>query len=53
MINGPVLISPDDMEDYFAFFVKSQIVDHRLSKVDDRVRLHNTFCQWQNGRNTK
>ncbi len=37
MIKGTVLISPDDKEDYFAFFVKSQIVDNRESKQDDSV----------------
>jgi hypothetical protein len=37
MIKGTILISPDDKEDYFAFFVKSQIVDNRPSKVDDSI----------------
>ncbi len=37
MIKGTVLISPDDKEDYFAFFVKSQIVDNRTSKKDDSI----------------
>lgn len=37
MIKGTVLISPDDKEDYFAFFVKSQIIDARESKKDDSV----------------
>lgn len=37
MIKGTVLISPDDKEDYFAFFVKSQIVDNRPSKKEDSV----------------
>ncbi|WP_431215154.1 DUF3883 domain-containing protein [Puia sp. P3] len=37
MIKGTVLISPDDKEDYFAFFVKSQIVDNRTSKNDDSI----------------
>lgn len=37
MIKGTILISPDDREDYFAFFVKSQIVDNRPSKVDDSI----------------
>ena len=37
MIKGTVLISPDDKEDYFAFFVKSQIVDNRPSKADDSI----------------
>lgn len=37
MIKGTVLISPDDKEDYFAFFVKSQIVDNRPSNADDSI----------------
>jgi superfamily II DNA or RNA helicase len=37
MIKGTILISPDDKEDYFAFFVKSQIVDNRSSKKDDSI----------------
>jgi hypothetical protein len=37
MIKGTILISPDDKEDYFAFFVKSQIVDNRTSKKDDSI----------------
>jgi superfamily II DNA or RNA helicase len=37
MLKGTILISPDDKEDYFAFFVKSQIVDNRLSKKDDSI----------------
>lgn len=37
MLKGTVMISPDDTEDYFAFFVKSQIVDNRPSKKDDSI----------------
>lgn len=37
MIKGTILISPDDKEGYFAFFVKSQIVDNRPSKKDDSI----------------
>lgn len=37
MIKGTVLISPEDKEEYFAFFVKSQIVDNRPSKKEDSV----------------
>jgi len=37
MLKGTILISPDDPEDYFAFFVKSQIVDNRESKKEDSV----------------
>ena len=37
MIKGTILISPDDKEDYFAFFVKSQIIDNRESKKEDSI----------------
>jgi len=37
MLRGTVLISPDDKSDYFAFFVKSQIVDNRPNKREDSV----------------
>jgi len=37
MLKGTILISPDDKEDYFAFFVKSQIVDNRPGKKDDSI----------------
>ena len=37
MLKGTVLISPDDKESYFAFFVKSQIIDNRTNKKDDSV----------------
>jgi superfamily II DNA or RNA helicase len=37
MLKGTILISPDDKESYFAFFVKSQIIDNRDSKKDDSV----------------
>jgi len=37
MLKGTILISPDDKEDYFAFFVKSQIVDNRNNKNDDSL----------------
>jgi len=37
MLKGTILISPDDKEDYLAFFVKSQIVDNRESKKDDNI----------------
>lgn len=37
MLKGTILISPEDSEDYFAFFVKSQIVDNRPSKNTDSV----------------
>jgi superfamily II DNA or RNA helicase len=37
MLKGTVLISPDDQEEYFAFFVKSQITDNRESKREDSI----------------
>lgn len=37
MLKGTILISPDDKDDFFAFFVKSQIVDNRPSKKDDSI----------------
>ncbi len=37
MLRGTVLISPDDKEDYFAFFVKSQIVDNRPNRGEDSL----------------
>ncbi|PKN69057.1 MAG: helicase [Deltaproteobacteria bacterium HGW-Deltaproteobacteria-12] len=47
MLKGTVLISPDDKEQYFAFFVKSQIVDNRESKRNDSVADERliTVCQ--------
>ncbi|WP_209329599.1 helicase-related protein [Lunatimonas salinarum] len=52
IIKGTVLISPDDKEDYFAFFVKSQIVDNRPSKADDSIadeRLMMVYQSKDNG----
>jgi SNF2 family DNA or RNA helicase len=43
MLKGTVLISPDDREDYFAFFVKSQIVDGRPSKKEDSLADERIF----------
>jgi SNF2 family DNA or RNA helicase len=37
MIKGTVLVSPDDKDDYLAFFVKSQITDNRPSKQNESV----------------
>lgn len=44
IIKGTVLISPDDREDYFAFFVKSQVVDNRSNSngqsiADERLAM--------------
>ena len=37
MLQGAVLVSPDDREDYLAFFVKSQIIDNRPHKHAESV----------------
>jgi Superfamily II DNA and RNA helicases len=37
MLKGTVLVSPDDKEDYLAFFVKSQITDNRQSKQNESI----------------
>jgi len=37
MLKGTILISPEDKNDYFAYFVKSQIVDNRKSKNIDSI----------------
>jgi SNF2 family DNA or RNA helicase len=48
MLKGTVLISPDDNEDFFAFFVKSQIIDNRLSKKDDSIADERLLMVCQN-----
>lgn len=37
MLKGTILISPEDKNDYFAYFVKTQIVDNRKSKNIDSI----------------
>lgn len=37
VLRGTILVSPDEKEDYFAFFVKSQIIDNRQSKQNESV----------------
>lgn len=37
MLKGTIFISPDDKEDYFAFFVKSQIMDNRQNKKEESI----------------
>ncbi len=51
MLCGTVLISPDDKEEYLAFFVKSQIVDKRESKKHDSIADEKLFmvCQSKKG----
>lgn len=51
MLKGTVLISPEDAEDYFAFFVRSQILDNRPhqegeSVADEQLRI---VIQHKNG----
>lgn len=37
MIKGTILISPEDKDHFYAFFVKSQIVDDRINSKDDSI----------------
>lgn len=37
MLKGTVLVDPEEKDDYFAFYVKSQIIDNRQSKQDDSI----------------
>src|SRR5206468_1148935 len=37
VLKGTILVSPDDKEAYFAFFVKSQITDNRQSKQNESI----------------
>jgi len=37
MLKGTILVSPDDLDAYLAFYVKSLITDIRPSKTDDSV----------------
>jgi hypothetical protein len=37
MLKGTILVSPDDKEDYLAFFVKSQITDNRPSRQNESI----------------
>ena len=37
MLKGTILVSPDDKEEYLAFFVKSQITDNRLTKQSESL----------------
>lgn len=51
MLKGSILVSPDDKEPYFAFFVKNQIIDNRPSKEGENVanELLSLICQNQRG----
>ena len=37
MLKGTILVSPDEKEDYLAFFVKTQITDNRHSKQNESI----------------
>lgn len=37
VLKGTILVSPDDTEEYLAFFVKSQITDNRPSKQNESI----------------
>lgn len=37
VLKGTILVSPDDKEEYLAFFVKSQITDNRQSRQNESV----------------
>ena len=47
MLKGAILVSPEDNESYFAFFVKSQIVDNRESKRGDSIADEKLFMVYQ------
>lgn len=36
-LKGTVLISPEDKDEYFSFFVKSQITDNRQNRKEDNI----------------
>jgi SNF2 family DNA or RNA helicase len=48
MLKGTILVSPDDKEDYLAFFVKSQIIDNRPSKQNESVSDEQLLVVTQN-----
>lgn len=51
MLRGTVLISPDDKEAFFAFFVRNQITDNRENKDGENIanELLALVCQDANG----
>jgi SNF2 family DNA or RNA helicase len=51
MLKGTVLVSPEDKESYFAFYVKSQIVDNRSSKAHDSLADERLSMVFQDGNN--
>lgn len=40
LLKGTILISPDDKKDYFAFFIKSQIIDSRPAIMNNIADEH-------------
>lgn len=42
-LKGTILISPDDANEYFSFFVKSQITDNRQIKKEDNIADERLF----------
>jgi superfamily II DNA or RNA helicase len=50
-LKGTILISPDDPKPYFAFLVKSQIVDNRPHKQNENIanEILTMICQNENG----
>lgn len=48
MMKGTILVSADEQEDYFAFFVKSQITDNRPSKGESSVADEQLLLVYQN-----
>lgn len=37
MLKGTIMVSPDDQEEYLAYFVKTQLTDNRPSKVNESI----------------
>jgi hypothetical protein len=37
MLQGTILVSPEDKEDYFAFYIKSQVTDNRPTREQDSI----------------
>lgn len=50
MLKGTVLITPDEKEDYFAYFVKSQILDNKESLQEDSIADEKLFIVKQKGK---
>ncbi|MDZ4203338.1 MAG: helicase-related protein, partial [Bacteroidales bacterium] len=48
MLSGTILVSPDDVDAFLAFYLKSQITDNRPSKKDDSVADERLLLVQQN-----